>query len=211
VIRGLGARGRGSAHPGGTRLVHTTVRRPSRLTALVPQEPRQTNDNQTTSTTVIQIQPLSDHDRPWTREFLVQQAGATRMVSRGRLHSCDELPGFAAILDGAKVGLLNYRIDGSELEVVTLYCAVRRRGVGSALLAAATASARRAGCSRLWLVTTNDNTRAIAFYRRRGMKLAAVHRDALVESRKLKPEIPLIGHGGETIRDEVEFEILLSA
>jgi hypothetical protein len=41
------------------------------------------------------------------------------------------------------------------------------------------------------------------------MRLVAVHREALERSRKLKPEIPLIGLGGEPIRDEIEFEYRL--
>jgi len=59
----------------------------------------------------------------------------------------------------------------------------------------------------LWLITTNDNDPAIAFYLSTGLRQVAVHRGALAESRKLKPEIPLIGHGGKPIDDEIEFEI----
>jgi RimJ/RimL family protein N-acetyltransferase len=65
------------------------------------------------------------------------------------------------------------------------------------------------GCYRLWLITTNDNEPAIQFYQRRGMTLVAIHHNALSESRKLKPEIPLIGLGGQPLRDEIEFEYRL--
>ena len=41
------------------------------------------------------------------------------------------------------------------------------------------------------------------------MHLAAVHRGAIAESRKLKPEISLFGVGGRSIEDEVEFELVL--
>jgi hypothetical protein len=41
------------------------------------------------------------------------------------------------------------------------------------------------------------------------MHLAAVHRGAISESRKLKPEIPRFGVGGRPIDDEIEFEWLL--
>lgn len=81
------------------------------------------------------------------------------------------------------------------------------RGVGSALLGAVEELARRRGCKRLWLVTTNDNTHALAFYQRRGFSLAALHRDAVTEARKtLKPFIPLVGEGDLPIRDELELE-----
>jgi hypothetical protein len=36
-----------------------------------------------------------------------------------------------------------------------------------------------------------------------------VHRHAIRESRKLKPEIPLTGVGGKPIEDEIEFEFRL--
>ena len=41
------------------------------------------------------------------------------------------------------------------------------------------------------------------------MRLAAVHRGAIAESRKLKPEISLFGVGGRPIEDEIEFELAL--
>jgi ribosomal protein S18 acetylase RimI-like enzyme len=158
---------------------------------------------------MITVRELVEADRAWVRQFLAEEAGATRVVSRGKLHYPDTLPGFAALLDDNLVGLLNYRLDGLEMEVVTLYASIQRKGVGSALLEAAKASAVKAGCNRLWLITTNDNQPAIDFYTGRGMSLAAIHKDALSQSRKLKPEIPLYGLGGKAITDELEFEMLL--
>jgi hypothetical protein len=38
----------------------------------------------------------------------------------------------------------------------------------------------------------------------------AIHRDAVMRARKLKPEIPLLGNDGIPIRDEIELELLLS-
>jgi hypothetical protein len=37
----------------------------------------------------------------------------------------------------------------------------------------------------------------------------AIHRDALELSRRLKPQIPLIGLDGIPLRDEIELELLL--
>ena len=54
-----------------------------------------------------------------------------------------------------------------------------------------------------------DNEPAIAFYSRWGMHLAAVHRGAIAESRRLKPEISYFGVGGRPIEDEIEFGLLL--
>ena len=72
-------------------------------------------------------------------------------------------------------------------------------------------AAARAGCRRLWLITTNDNTPAINFYRHLGFSLVAIHEGAVNLSRRLKPEIPETGVGGVPIRDELEFEISMLA
>jgi ribosomal protein S18 acetylase RimI-like enzyme len=67
-----------------------------------------------------------------------------------------------------------------------------------------------AGCRRLWLITTNDNTPAIRFYQRQGMRVVAVHHNAIVDARRIKPEIPEFGVDGQPICDEIEFEIDLA-
>jgi ribosomal protein S18 acetylase RimI-like enzyme len=82
-------------------------------------------------------------------------------------------------------------------------------GVGSALLAAAVAAARAAGCARAYLITTNDNMRALRFYQRRGFALVALRPRAIERARALKPSIPLVGFGGIPLRDELELELWL--
>jgi len=111
--------------------------------------------------------------------------------------------------DGGPVGLVTYRIDGGECEIVSLDSAVEGAGVGSALLDAVKTLAVYVPCKRLWLVTTNDNVSALRFFQKRGFRLVAVHRNALDESRKLRPDIPLIGSEGIPLRDEIELEMLL--
>jgi hypothetical protein len=61
----------------------------------------------------------------------------------------------------------------------------------------------------VWLVTSNDNLDAIRFYQRRGLRLVAVHPGAIDQAREIKPAIPLVGHYGIPIRDELEFELSL--
>jgi len=81
--------------------------------------------------------------------------------------------------------------------------------VGTALIAAARQVASRAGCGRLFLVTTNKNLYALRFYQKCGFILSAVRINAIAESRKLKPQIPLMDQDGLPIRDEIELEILI--
>jgi len=69
--------------------------------------------------------------------------------------------------------------------------------------------AMNAECRRLWLITTNDNLRALGFYQKRGMTLVAVYRNAMEAARRLKPQIPMIGQNGIPLKDEIELEMVL--
>jgi GNAT superfamily N-acetyltransferase len=158
----------------------------------------------------VSVRPVEDSDRDWLRETLAQ-AGRLRILSRGRLtEDASRLGGFLAERAGAKVGCALVRIENDELEVVFLEALTRRQGIGTALLTAAAEEARKAGCARAWLITTNDNLDAVRFYQRRGWDLVALHRDAVTTGRKLKPEIPEVGDYGLPIRHELEFELLVS-
>lgn len=152
----------------------------------------------------IAVREVEPTDRDWVRCFLTEHFRSTIVVSRSVVHQADNLPGFIALYRGEPSALLTYCVMNAELEVVSLHAAIAGRGLGSHLLASARQRARDQHCRRLWLITTNDNEPAIAFYTRRGMHLAAIHRGAIAESRKLKPEIALFGVGGRAIEDEIE-------
>jgi len=158
----------------------------------------------------ILIRPKRTEDGPWLAGLLESAWGSTRLVSRDRVHEGGDLQALIAECDGRRAGALTYRIDGAKCEIVTLNGLVEGRGVGTRLLEEAAAIARRAGCRRLWLVTTNDNVTALRFYQRRGFELAALHRGAMDRARRLlKPEIPAVGMHGIPIRDEIELEMAL--
>jgi ribosomal protein S18 acetylase RimI-like enzyme len=80
-----------------------------------------------------------------------------------------------------------------------------RQAAGAAL----SLSKGQARCGRLYLVTTNDNTRALRFYQKRGFTICAVRLNVMDESRKIKPQISLTGEDGIPIRDEIELELEL--
>ena len=155
------------------------------------------------------IRPVDKSDRNWVAQFLDQHWGSTRIVSRGQAYLAHLLPGFVAEQDDERVGLITYRIDDDECEVVTINSLAEKAGIGSALIEAVKAAAAEEGCKRLWLITTNDNMDALRFYQKRGFQLVAVYPKALDESRKIKPEIPLFGKYGIPLRDEIELEIRL--
>ena len=133
------------------------------------------------------------------------------MVAHGVVYRPDTLQGIVATDElGDIVGLLTYAVDGEACEIVTIDAMVEGRGVGSLLIDAIVGIARGAGCSRLWLITTNDNVRALGFYATNGFDVVAVHEGAVDASRKLKPSIPLANEHGVPIQDEIEMERRLS-
>lgn len=158
----------------------------------------------------LDVRPLADGDRDWARALLAERWAGPRIVTRGRVHEADRLPGFVAHVDGRPAGLLTYRPAGDDCEIVSLDATAEGCGVGTALVAAVRATALAAGCRRLWLITTNDNRVALRFWQRRGFRIVAVHADAARESRRLKPAIPLVGRDGVPIRDEIELSLDLA-
>lgn len=155
------------------------------------------------------VRPLREPERGWLAERLEAGWGAVHIARQGELRDASVLPALVAERDGAPVGMLTYEVVGADLEVMSIESWDKGSGVGSALLAAAVSVARVAGCRRVWLITTNDNLRALRFYQRRGMRLVAVHPGAVAEARALKPSIPLVGHDGIEVTDELELELLL--
>lgn len=156
-----------------------------------------------------EITPLSERHRRWADDLIEERWGSVKVVTRGHVHDTSLLPGFVAVSGGEPVGLATYDIAGDECEMVSLDSLAERIGIGTALVRAVEGVARSSGCRRLWLITTNDNLAAVRFYQKRGLHIAAIHLDALEESRRLKPEIPLTGIDGIPIRDEIELELVL--
>lgn len=156
------------------------------------------------------VRPLKGEDEEWVLCCLERRWGSTCVVSRGIVHQAHRLPGFVAEQAGERVGLVTYHIKDTACEIVTLDSFVEGRGVGSELLKTVKNHAYQMGCTRLWLITTNDNISALHFYQKRGFFLAAIHLDAVLEARKLKPEIPLRGYDGIPVRDEIELTMFLT-
>ena len=145
----------------------------------------------------------------WANKILSDSWESTRVVTRGVVHQADRLPGFIAEINGLKVGLLTWNVSENMLEIITLNVLSQREGLGTALVNAAVEEAESLMCSRVWVITTNDNSQAVKFYQNVGFIVVAIHKDSVTELRKLKPEIPLVGLDGIPITDEIELEKIL--
>jgi ribosomal protein S18 acetylase RimI-like enzyme len=155
------------------------------------------------------VRALDASDRDWVAQLITEHWGASTVVAHGVVYYPHTLPGFVAIQNGERVGLITYHIEGDSCEVVTIDSTRSSSGIGTALIEGVKQAARRAGCKRLWLITTNDNLNALRFYQKRGFVLVAIHRNALEVTRRLKPEVPLIGNDDIPLRDEIELEMML--
>ena len=155
----------------------------------------------------MEVRRVNDDDRPWIRETVTNGFASTRLVSRGRVHEdVEQLDGFVVESDRRPIGCALWcEVDG-DCELVVLITTYRGAGAGTALLDAVVDHARAQGWKRLWLVTTNDNTDALRIYQRAGWDWLAFYRDAVRESRTLKPELPVAGAHSIEIRHEIEFE-----
>ncbi len=149
-------------------------------------------------------------DNEWAKEYLRNQWGSDVMVVHGKRYITAEQPMFIALLERMRAGIVTYQIDAKtrSCEILSLDSLYEGVGVGSALIQAVKVVAVEAGCKRLWLITTNDNIKALQFYQRRGFRMVKIHLDAVNESRKIKPEIPMIAENGIPLQDEIEFEMV---
>ncbi len=152
------------------------------------------------------ITPVQTQDRDWVKQVIAEQWASSIVVTRGQIHRPEKLPGFVCWKGEERAGLVTYRIEKQECEIITLNSFAKREGVATELLQAVEKAALESDCYRLWVITTNDNLDALRFYQRRDFRITKVHTDALKESRRLKPETPEIGLYEIPMRDEIELE-----
>jgi GNAT superfamily N-acetyltransferase len=158
----------------------------------------------------VEVTPRTSGDGSAVEEFL-RAHHSVRVARRGELVDSLDHPSLLAWDGDELVGVATYVIGDGDCELLTLHAASRFSGVGTALVAALLDVARRAGCTRVWVVTTNDNVDALRFYQRRGFRLSTLRPGAVDESRRtLKPEIGTTGDYGIALRDEIELELSVS-
>ncbi|GIF75777.1 GNAT family N-acetyltransferase [Asanoa siamensis] len=153
-------------------------------------------------------QSFGGDDREALDEFHRRAWGGPIVVAHDEAIDLRTLPALVAHdADGKLAGALCWRVDGDALEVVSIAAAASGHGVGTALMDAVVAEARAAGSRRVWLVTTNDNLRALRFYQRRGLRIVGVDAGAVDRARLMKPSIPTVGDNGVPIHDELRLEL----
>jgi len=160
---------------------------------------------------MFSIERITDSTRLFVDNQIAESWGSPYIITRGVRHDTRTHPGFVAVRNGEILAHALYHIAGCNCEITVLESLRPNQGAGSALIKAVIEVAKAAGCKRVWLITTNDNTHAIRFYQQFGFALKAVHINSIEELRKLKPLIPQTGYDDIPIAHEFEFEIGLEA
>lgn len=152
----------------------------------------------------VTVRPVRDGDRPTVEWLTTKLWGAPEVVVHDGAFYPAALPGFIAERGGRIVGLVTFEVRSPVLEIVTINALDLYTGIGTMLIEAVRAEARRRGCQRITLTTTNDNIGALRFYQRRGFRLATLRPGAVDRSRQRQPEIPRTGDFGIPLRDEID-------
>jgi len=152
----------------------------------------------------VAIRPLEEKDRPTVEWLTTQLWGAPEVAVHDGVFHPAALPGFIAERKGRIAGLVTFEVRAGVLEIATINALDLYQGIGTLLIDAVRAEAKRLGCQQVMLTTTNDNIGALRFYQRRGFRLAALRPGAVDRSRERKPEIPRIGDFGIPLHDEID-------
>jgi ribosomal protein S18 acetylase RimI-like enzyme len=158
---------------------------------------------------VTAIHRLTAADIPRLRQFWEKHWNAEFVVAHETVFHPENVSGFIALDGNEWIGLITHTFLDTDCEIVSVDTLRENEGIGSALIEKVLEDAKANQCRRVHLTTTNDNLRALGFYQKRGFQLCALRVNALEATRKLKPEIPLIGENDIPLRDELELEMML--
>ncbi|HHT7187153.1 TPA: GNAT family N-acetyltransferase [Bacillus cereus] len=158
---------------------------------------------------MVYIQKIVPTMKETIRMFMCKNWGSSLMVSHGKGHQLEELPGFVAVSGDRIIGIIIYEIIGNLCEIVSLDSFEERKGIGTKLVDCVLQVAKEEQCQVVWLITTNDNMNALRFYQKRNFMMTNLYVNAVEEARKIKKEIPRIGYDNIPILHEIQLEYLL--
>lgn len=155
----------------------------------------------------MECKRINSQNRNLINTFIKQHWYTTTMIIRGREIDMTKTEGFYFGEVENIIGLITYIVYDNILEITSLDSLQENQGIGSKLVETVIHEAKERKCQKIVLITTNDNINAIKFYQKRGFDMVHLFHNALDISRKLKPEIPLIGENSIPLRHEIEFEL----
>ena len=157
----------------------------------------------------MDIKTISPENRQLINNFISSKWFTTNMAIRGKIFDMAVMDGFIIYDNDTIIGLVTYRIEDNECEIISLDSLREKQGFGTALVNKVKEIAIKTKCAKLKLITTNDNINALHFYQKRGFDMSCLYHNAVDTARKLKPSIPVIGEFNIPIKHEIEFEMNL--
>lgn len=157
----------------------------------------------------MNLENINFYNRIKVNKFLKQYWFSTDMVVQGKVIDMTKLDGIIAIDNSNIVGLAMYDILNNECELISINSLHEHQGIGTTLLDKVIDIAKQNNCTKIKLITTNDNINAIKFYQQKGFDMVKLYCNAVDKARKLKPNIPLVGDNNIVLKHEIEFEKIL--
>lgn len=158
---------------------------------------------------MLSIIKISSQNRSLANSLIEEYWYSLEMVIGGEVIDMNTQEGFLCMKQNQCVGLITYRPILEALQITALCAKQPKIGIGSALIQKVKDHAAQHGFEFLSVTTTNDNLDALYFYQRRGFYLTALYPQAIQKSRKIKPQIPLVGQNNIALRDEIELQLKL--
>ena len=155
----------------------------------------------------MNIKIISHENRKQVNNFIMSNWHSLDMAVRGEVVDMTVMEGFIAYYEENIIGLVTYRIEDNECEIMSLDSLRENQGIGTALVNKVVETAKKEKCIKVKLITTNDNINALCFYQKRGFDMVHLYHNAVDTARRLKPSIPMLGDFDIPIKHEIEFEM----
>ena len=72
----------------------------------------------------------------WKSDLLIERWGSAEVVTTGKLYDASKLPFYVCLIEDEPAGLITYRIEEDECEIISLDSIADGEGVGSFLIQA---------------------------------------------------------------------------
>ncbi len=157
----------------------------------------------------IKIRKINSKEQTWLKETMTREWGGEPLLIRGVKFYPSSMESLIAV-EGEKImGFMTYEIRSPICEIIAFEVYEKFNGLGTLMLEEMKKFAQSQNCTKLYLMTTNDNLDALRFYQKRGFQISGIHLDSVKNSRKLKPTISEFGDYGIAVRDEIDLEQLI--
>ena len=156
----------------------------------------------------MKVVPKSDQHNDFIRKDLISLYGSEHIISiKRQYYQASELDGYIVKDQSNIVGVLLYNVEENQCELVYIHSIEPAKGIGRRLVSRLNQDMKSRGIGKIWVITTNDNLEALAFYQKLGFKLSRTYQNAMDKVREIKPMVPLIGMNGIPLNDMLELEM----